>query len=83
MKRMLITGGAGFIGCNAAAAFIQEGWEVSILDNLSRKGTELNLSWLEEHYSIRNYQLDFRDFHLLKSLWLRHSHRLFCIWPGR
>ncbi|MBA3733316.1 GDP-mannose 4,6-dehydratase [Patescibacteria group bacterium] len=45
-KRILIIGGAGFIGINASEKFIKKGWKVTILDNLSRKGTDLNLEWL-------------------------------------
>ena len=35
---ILITGGAGFIGCNLAAHFIRAGHAVTIFDNLSRRG---------------------------------------------
>jgi len=42
MKRMLITGGAGFIGSNAAIYFEKRGWDVWILDNLSRPGASQN-----------------------------------------
>src|SRR6266513_356178 len=45
-RRVLITGGAGFLGINAAAHLIKEGWQVTLLDNLSRPGTERNLKWL-------------------------------------
>lgn len=45
--KILITGGAGFIGCNTAAKYMKEGHEVIVLDNLSRKGSERNLKWLE------------------------------------
>lgn len=34
-RRVLITGGAGFIGSHVADAFLADGWEVSVLDNLS------------------------------------------------
>jgi UDP-glucose 4-epimerase len=34
-KRILITGGAGFIGSHVADAFIQAGHEVAVVDNLS------------------------------------------------
>ncbi len=44
---VLITGGAGFIGCNAAAAFLQRGSRVIIVDNFSREGSRENLSWLQ------------------------------------
>ncbi len=33
---MLITGGAGFIGCNLAATLLRSGEHVTIIDNLSR-----------------------------------------------
>jgi len=42
-----ITGGAGFIGSNAAAYYLKRGASVTIFDNLSRKGADKNLSWLK------------------------------------
>ncbi|MBI1998855.1 MAG: GDP-mannose 4,6-dehydratase [Parcubacteria group bacterium] len=48
--RILITGGAGFIGINSAAHFLKRGWKVTLLDNLSRKGTDLNLQWLAKEH---------------------------------
>jgi CDP-paratose 2-epimerase len=45
-RRVLITGGAGFLGVNAALHLIAAGWHVTLLDNLSRPGTERNLKWL-------------------------------------
>src|ERR1700730_4613968 len=49
-RRVLITGGAGFLGVNAALHLIQEGWRVSLLNNLSRPGTERNLKWLIDQH---------------------------------
>ena len=46
MKHLVI-GGCGFIGSNLAAYLNSQGEEVTVLDNLSRKGSERNLSWLE------------------------------------
>ena len=43
---MLIIGGAGFIGVNTARYFASKGWKITVLDDLSRKGTKKNLSWL-------------------------------------
>jgi UDP-glucose 4-epimerase len=40
--RVLVTGGAGFIGSHIAEAFLAEGWEVTVLDDLSR-GQERNV----------------------------------------
>ncbi|MBS3052370.1 MAG: GDP-mannose 4,6-dehydratase [Candidatus Aenigmarchaeota archaeon] len=50
MKKILITGGLGFIGCNLADFFLQHGDEVIILDNFLRKGSEKNLSYLVDKY---------------------------------
>src|SRR5207247_2851541 len=52
-RRILITGGAGFLGVNAAVHLIKEGWFVTLLDNLSRRGTERNLKWLITRYPNR------------------------------
>lgn len=49
-QKYLITGGAGFIGCNYVARLIQRGDQVTVLDNLSRQGTEENLIWLQSKY---------------------------------
>jgi UDP-glucose 4-epimerase len=40
--RVLVTGGAGFIGSHIAEAFLAEGWDVTVLDDLSR-GREKNV----------------------------------------
>ena len=62
MPSILITGGAGFIGVNAALHFSQRGWDVSILDNLSRRGTERNLAWIQERSpAVRFHRVDIRD----------------------
>jgi len=45
-RRILITGGAGFLGVNATLHLIADGWQATVLDNLSRPGTERNLKWL-------------------------------------
>src|SRR6266702_408122 len=52
-RRVLITGGAGFLGVNAAVHLIERGWRATILDNLSRGGTERNLKWLITNHPTR------------------------------
>lgn len=44
---VLITGGAGFIGSNAAAHFLNRGDQVTVFDNFSRPGANHNRAWLE------------------------------------
>jgi CDP-paratose 2-epimerase len=60
-KRMLITGGAGFIGCNATRYFGMRNWNITVLDNLSRSGTEKNLHWLRDGTTFDFAQVDVRD----------------------
>lgn len=44
---VLITGGAGFVGVNLAAALLANGERVRILDSLARAGSERNIEWLQ------------------------------------
>lgn len=61
MKNILITGGAGFIGCNAAARHIGRSARVTVLDNLSRKGSAVNLAWLRRLGPLRFVRANIRD----------------------
>ena len=63
--RVLITGGAGFIGSHLCDTLLAEGKEITILDNLST-GSKKNISNLEE--KIRVFQGDIRDQKLVESL---------------
>jgi CDP-paratose 2-epimerase len=58
---MLVTGGAGFVGCNTARFFAARNWNVTVLDNLSRQGTEKNLEWLRDGTTFDFAQVDVRD----------------------
>lgn len=60
-KSVLITGGAGFVGCNAARYFSSRNWSVTVLDNLSRTGTEQNLEWLRDGTSFDFERADVCD----------------------
>ncbi|MDR0822462.1 MAG: NAD-dependent epimerase/dehydratase family protein, partial [Endomicrobium sp.] len=46
--KLLITGGCGFVGSNLAGNAIKQGFELAIIDNLYRIGSEQNLKWLKE-----------------------------------
>ena len=63
-KRILITGGAGFIGVNLAESLLAQGERVVVLDNLSRPGSEKNLAWLKNRFNrkLNFIQADIRDF---------------------
>jgi len=62
MKRMLITGGAGFIGTNTALYFAKKGYAITLFDNLSRIGTKENLAYLQKQIPRLSFvQGDIRD----------------------
>lgn len=48
MKTILITGGAGFIGINAANYYLSKGYKVIVYDNFSRKGSIDNIRLLKK-----------------------------------
>ncbi|NPV77017.1 MAG: SDR family NAD(P)-dependent oxidoreductase [Anaerolineae bacterium] len=56
-KLTLVTGGAGFIGCNYAARLLERGEKVVIYDNLSRHGAVKNLEWLHQRFGRDSFQL--------------------------
>jgi CDP-paratose 2-epimerase len=49
-RPILITGGAGFIGCNLADRFAAAGHDVLVYDALARPGVERNLAWLQKRH---------------------------------
>jgi CDP-paratose 2-epimerase len=68
-QRILITGGAGFIGVNLANRLLNEGHEVTIFDNLSRSGCGLNLAWLRDQHGSDAFRLitaNIADFDAIK-----------------
>jgi CDP-paratose 2-epimerase len=60
---VLITGGAGFIGCNIANRLAEDGHEILVYDALSRPGVEKNLAWLKERHPglVSSITADIRD----------------------
>jgi UDP-glucose 4-epimerase len=63
--RVLITGGAGFIGSHLADALLAQGDEVTILDNLTT-GSESNIAHIKDQITI--HQGDIRDHDLVEKL---------------
>jgi len=75
-KRLLVTGGAGFIGSHAAEHFAQRGYSVRVVDNLSRasllKRGERHATFNWDHLAARGdvelVRGDIRDAALARSL---------------
>jgi len=72
-RKIIITGGAGFIGCNTAAAFYKAGDQIVVLDDLSRRGTTSNLEWLKEKCVFDFYKVDIRDYAEVKRVFDEHA----------
>jgi CDP-paratose 2-epimerase len=68
-KRVVITGGAGFVGTNLADHLAAAGEDVVIYDSLCRPGVEENAAWLRERHGDRiAFQIaDVRDFYTLRA----------------
>ena len=74
-KKVLVTGGAGYIGAHTAVELIQQGYAPVIIDNFSKSDKTL-LSGIEEitNTQVRFYEGDCADRNFLK--------RLFALEPG-
>lgn len=59
-RPVLITGGAGFVGCNMAHRLLSAGTPVLLFDNLSRPGVKRNLRWLRDTHG-DNVQAEIAD----------------------
>ena len=53
IRPVLVTGGAGFIGCNLADRLARDGHDVVVYDALARAGVEQNLDWLKRRHPRR------------------------------
>jgi CDP-paratose 2-epimerase len=71
--KVIVTGGAGFIGCNVAAAWMQKGHAIVIVDDLSRRGADSNLEWLKGRGTFAFHRQDVRDRSGLEGVF--HEHR--------
>jgi CDP-paratose 2-epimerase len=60
--KVIITGGAGFIGSNAASRRLKRGDQVILIDDLSRAGAVRNLEWLERQRGrLTHLKIDIRN----------------------
>jgi UDP-N-acetylglucosamine 4-epimerase len=67
MKKILVTGGAGFIGSNLVETLLENGYNVVCLDNLST-GSEVNIEEFKDHRAFKFVKGDILDLDLLKDL---------------
>jgi CDP-paratose 2-epimerase len=77
-RRVVVFGGAGFIGCNVAHACLSEGQRVLVFDSLERPGVERNLRWLRETHGerVEVEVADVRDAQAVRRA-VRHASEVF------
>jgi len=71
LKKVLITGGAGYLGSTAAEYLLQKGYSVTVLDNLMYK--QLSLLHLFKNDNFRFVKGDVRNKKLLQELVKTHD----------
>ncbi len=64
-KRVLVTGGAGFIGSHLVDALLADGCEVAVVDNLCT-GKRANLAHVKDRIAFKKG--DIRDLHTMKEM---------------
>ena len=74
MTKILVTGGAGYIGSHTCVELLNNGFDVVVLDNLSNSSEE-SLARVEKltGKSITFMKGDIRDGDILDSLFARHK----------
>lgn len=77
IKRILITGGAGFIGSNLVDSLLADGYQVAIVDNFNDfYSPEIKLANITAHLSnpnFRLYETDIRDRDALREICAENS----------
>ena len=74
--KVLITGGCGFLGSNLAAAYLQDGAEVIVIDALFRRGSAANLVWLQSIANPERFhfiQADLAEAEAVMAAFRRHA----------
>src|SRR5262245_12711908 len=70
MRKVVVFGGAGFIGANLANSLLDEGSQVLVFDSLARRGSAQNLAWLQKRHGHDRFEFmrgDVRDFDTVRS----------------
>jgi len=78
MKKVLVTGGAGFIGSNLIPRLLEKNYSVIVLDNLS-SGKMKNLSRVKNHPHFKFILGDVRDQETVQNAMV--GVMPLCIWP--
>ena len=84
MKKILIIGGCGFIGCNATLYFSQKKYKVTVIDNLKGNSSKRNLKLLKKlNRKINFFHFDIKKFDILKKLFKKIQPHLIIFAAGQ
>ena len=67
MKKILVTGGCGFVGTNICINLNELDFKIYSLDNLARKGSQYNLGLLKKT-GIKNFKYDISNYKKISKL---------------
>lgn len=70
--KIIVTGGAGFIGSNSVATWMSRGHELVVVDDLSRRNANKNLDWLRTQGNFAFHQTDIRQVAALDAVFREH-----------
>ena len=75
LKKIVIFGGAGFIGTNVCLSAFERGYHIVVFDNFSRNGTDINLDVLKEKVGERLEVVrgDIRSAEDVQEVFKKHS----------
>jgi CDP-paratose 2-epimerase len=59
--KILVTGGAGFLGSNLSNYALEQGHQLFVLDSLYREGSTQNLDWLNKQGEFKFFHADIRN----------------------
>ncbi len=75
-QKVIVLGGAGFIGMNVSLDALARGMQVVVFDNLSRQGADINLRILQTHPQAARLHImrgDIRDADAVRALFAQHA----------
>ena len=73
MKKIIVTGGSGFIGCNLVKFLIKKNYFVINIDNLSYSANPYNLKILENNKKYKFYKIDINNKNALLKILNLHK----------
>lgn len=71
--KIIILGGAGFIGINSVRHFQRRDYEVVVVDNLSRVGSDYNIQRAQQESRFEFIKEDIRNFDGIKKVFTDHK----------